>query len=274
MSPDGAEIAFEANASASYGFSLRYESLWPLHIGRTPCAAFSRDGKYIAYVGSSFLNPHEQVLRVTGSRTQERRVFEDIADLLFAPGDRDLLATVWHDKRASVRLIDPASDRQESVFDDEGHSYFLQSVSPNDPHVLIIASDLRTKVDALVSVAWPSRQSHTLRTFSARRPINNADYSRDGRHILFFADRILVMMDANGQNMVGVSGDAPTSEAPVHPEGCGPVMKSRRGFLSVGRRYAAYLGGRESVAVMDLEHGEIHQVPLTGTQLRRVYIVD
>jgi hypothetical protein len=274
VSPDGAEIAFEANAMASYVLSLRHEALWPLHTSGTPCAAFSRNGNYVAYLGSSFLNPHEQVIRVVGQRRQERRVCEDIADLLFAPGDSDLLATVWHENRASVRLIDPASNRQESVLDDEGHSYFLQSVSPNDPQVLIISRDLRTKVDALVSVDWPSRQLHTLRTFPARRPIDNANYSGDGKRILLFADHILVMMDANGENIVGVSGAAPTIEGPVHPEGCGPVMKSRRGFLSVGRRYASYLGGPESISVVDIQRGEIHQVTLKGTQLQRVFVVD
>jgi len=184
------------------------------------------------------------------------------------------LTTVWHNNRASVRLIDPESDHEESVLDDEGHSYFLQSVSFNDSQVLIISRDLRTKVDALVSVDWPSHRLHTLRTFPARRPIDNAEYSGDGKRILLFADHILVMMDSDGENMVGVSGAAPTTEGPVRPEGCGPVIKSRRGFLSVGKRYASYLGGGGSISVVDIQRGEIHQVTLKGTQLRRVFVVD
>ena len=275
VSPDGAEIAFEANAMASYVLSLRHDALWPLHTGRTPCAAFSRNGNSVAYLGSSFLDPHEQVIRIVGQRRQEKQVREDVADLLFAPGDEDLLATVWHDNRASVRLIDPASDRQESVLDDEQHSYFLQSVSPNDPKVLVIARDLRTKMDALVAVDWPSRRLQTLRTFPARRPIYNAEYSRDGKRILLFADRILVLMDGKGENMGGISEAAPTTEGPVRPEGCGPVMKSRRGFLSVGRNYAAYIGaGGKLISVVDMQRSEINEVTLSGTQLRHVYIVD
>jgi site-specific DNA-cytosine methylase len=92
VSSDGADIAFEANTMSSYVLSLRDEALWPLHTGSTPCAAFSRNGKYVAYVGSSFLNPREQNIRVVGQRRQETQLCEDVADLLFTPGDKDLLA--------------------------------------------------------------------------------------------------------------------------------------------------------------------------------------
>jgi Tol biopolymer transport system component len=274
MSADGADIAFEANAMCSYVLSLRYEALWPLHTSSTRCAAFSRNGKYVAYVGSSFLNFREQIIRVAGQRRQETQLCEDVADLLFTPGDKDLLATVWYGNRATVSLIDPASGRQESVLDDEGHSYFLQSVSPNDAQVLVISRDLQTEEDALVAVDWPSRRLHTLRTFPARRFIYSADYSADGKRVLSFADHILVMMDADGKNLVGLSGSAPTTENPVRAKGCGPEMKSRRGFLSVGRRYASYIRGGDSICVADIQRGEIHQIPLKGTQLRRVFVVD
>jgi hypothetical protein len=79
VSPQGTEIAFEANAMSSYVFSLRHDALWPLHVGRTPCAAFSSDGNYTAYVGSSFLDPHEQIIRITGPQRYERKICEDIA---------------------------------------------------------------------------------------------------------------------------------------------------------------------------------------------------
>jgi hypothetical protein len=65
---------------------------------------------------------------------------------------------------------------------------------------------LRTEEDALIAVDWPSRRLHALRAFPARRLIDNADYSADGKRVLSFADHILVMMDADGENLVGLSG--------------------------------------------------------------------
>jgi hypothetical protein len=184
------------------------------------------------------------------------------------------LATVSRDNRASIGIINSASDRDDSVLNDEKHSYFLQSVCSTDSKILVLERDLGSHADSLATLDWPSRQLHTLRTFPAGRPVYNANYSTDGRHILAFSDGVLVMMDANGENMVGVSAAAPTTERSVPPLVCGSVMKSRRGFLSVGRHYAAYVHGSESISVVDIQRGDIHEVSFPGIQLRRVFIAD
>jgi Tol biopolymer transport system component len=276
LSPDGAEVAFVANAMALYILSLRHYSLWAIHPGNASAIAFSHHGRGFAYVAGSFANPREQVVRITGpQRRQERRLQNEILNLDFTPADDQLLATVWRDNRTQIDLIDPGSERTQTLLGESGRSYFLQAVSPDGREILIVCRDLDTQADSLGVLDWSSRSYRTLQTFPRNRLVWSAKYTRDGRHIIFLVDRTMLMADADGKNTVGLTGPIPSSDGPKS-QGDGPRRFNRRppGLLSVGKQLAAYLDWPDKVMLVDLQSRKVSAVNISGAKLHKVFVVE
>src|ERR1043166_8595158 len=218
-SRNGSAVAFVANAMALYVLSLQPYWLRPIHTGNSTATTFSNNGRWLAYVAGSFAKPRDQIVRITEvycckQRRQEWHPGIEICDLDFAPGDDQLLATVWRNDRAQIALIDPDSQQNQTLLEERECSYFLQAVSPDGHEVLFVSSDLKTEADSLNVLEWPSKNLRKLQTFPRNKRLQGAKYAHDGKHIVFLIDGIVAMSDADGKNIVGLNGPMPSSDAP------------------------------------------------------------
>ncbi len=278
VSPDGAAAAFMASIRTLYVMSLDYWFLTAIHQGETSATVFSHHGKRLAYAYGFRSDPPDQRVRVERldcpGEGQDIRFNEELSRLDFTPADDQLLATVARGDRNSVVLIDPDSGRTEAILEDDRHSYQVQAVSPFRQEVLFVSREVETGADSLMVLDWPSRASRTLRTFPRNRPVENATYSDDGRHLLFRVDQTWGMAEPNGNNILGLTTPLPAGDRPA-PLGCIMPPASRLlQRLSVGQSFATYIEGEDCVALIDLKSRKVSAIKIPGARLRTVYLVE
>jgi len=296
LSPDGSELVFTANAMNLYALSLRYNLINALYVGTPGAAAFSANGRRLAFVGrtseadpraSLYVSPlYEEMKKTPVAPIPLDADPNDIQDLTFSPDRSPVLYVQWKGDHADLRVCDLATRTCSTLLSQPAASFYEPTFSPDGKTLLFVRED--HEVYSLMSLSPMSlhpllRGLVVFKTFPRGRDLSMPTFTRDGKHIVFSLGGVIGWMGADGQNdedsAEGLSGPLPVTDLPPlrgFDKRARPA-RFRGAPFDVGQNYVIYTewkNEKSALMMVDLRTKTIRKVPLAVSHLSRALLVE
>lgn len=296
LSPDGSELVFTANAMNLYALSLRYYLINALYVGTPGAAAFSTDGRRIAFVGRTSEADPRASLNVSPlyEEAEKKPVApipldadpNDVQDLTFSPGRSQIVYTQWHGDKADLKVCDLATRTCSTLLSQPGVSFYEPTFSPDGKTLLFVREDVQVyslMSLSLMSLRRPDKIPGVLKMFPRGRELSMPTFTRDGRHIVFSLGGVIGWMSAAGgdseESAEGLSGPLPITGLPLQLDIIDrprPV-RFRGAPFDVGQNFVVYTEWKDeknAVMIVDLRTKAIRNVPITANHVGAALLVE
>lgn len=236
ISPDGENVACDANASVLYNIALRDHKAQVIHRGMTWEAVFSPDNHALALtegwpMKSLIIKP---IVECCGYSAFEISLSSPISELQFSPDSREVVYVRATLGGKVLVALDASTGANTLIAGDQGISYegIVFSADGKSLYCLrLVNSDDHYE---LVAIDWHGRQLRTIRKFGPGLIVQSPAVSSNGKWIFVEIEGVLARMSTSGEYLQGITGALPDWS---------PIFRLRlvqRG-VSVG---TGYRGGR------------------------------
>ncbi len=287
LSPDGSELVFTANAMNLYALSLRYNLINALYVGTPGAAAFSADGRRLAFVGRTSDAAPRASLNVSPLYEEAKKTPvapipldadpNDIQDLAFSPERSRIVYAQWHGDKADLKVCDLATRTCSMLLSQTERSFYEPIFAPDGKTLLFVRED--HEVCSLMSLRWPEKNPSVFKTFPRGYDLSMPTFTRDGKHIVFSLGGVIGWMDTNGDHTEGLSRPLPVTDLPPmrgFRDRARPV-RAPGAWLDVSQNYVVYREWKDeksALMMVDLRTKAIRKVPITANHIGAALLVE